>query len=234
MLERKLDVTNTLYWVDKETGATYGRVIGGLGWPGSRDGFLVVAGVARVEDTDLEAFPITVLGETSAPDVDQLLREVLKAGNDFSPDRIYADTENLGMMEVLNEFNRDRRRRGLNPLRLSPSPMVDMVEGSGQLSFYLQLIKKLTRPNRKVLFFGPGSNLPGYLLGLSREDAGKAAILDHPPVAALGVVLAVLTTWRRHREPSRYQTEFDVFKPNYGAKRWEIDGETMETWNPFD
>jgi hypothetical protein len=38
----------------------------------------------------------------------------------------------------------------------------------------------------------------------------------------------------RYPQATRYQTEFDVFKPNYGAKRWEIDGETMETWNPFD
>ena len=38
----------------------------------------------------------------------------------------------------------------------------------------------------------------------------------------------------RYPQATRYQTEFDVFKPNYGAKRWEIDGENMESWNPFD
>jgi hypothetical protein len=33
--------------------------------------------------------------------------------------------------------------------------------------------------------------------------------------------------------PSRYQTSYDIFAPNYGARRPDIEGETMENWNPF-
>ncbi len=32
---------------------------------------------------------------------------------------------------------------------------------------------------------------------------------------------------------TRYQTEFDVFAPNYGAKRHEIEGPTMDDYNPL-
>jgi hypothetical protein len=208
-LEKKLDVPGELYWFDRETGREYGNVVGGLGWPGSKDGCLVVAGVGLTEDTDLEAFPIQVLGETVAEDLDQLLRTALKLKDQFSIGHFYGDLENMGMMALLDEFNGDRRKRGLSPLDLYSHPQ---DKESGRLSFYLQLIKKLTRPNRKILSFGPESILPGYLLSLSPEEASKATINNHPIIAAMGYALAVLTAWRPRKEP-REQTAKIAFDP---------------------
>jgi hypothetical protein len=63
------------------------------------------------------------------------------------------------------------------------------------------LIRRYTQPGRKILHFCDTA-LPSYLMSLSTDEISKA-VLDHPPVAALGYALAVLSTWR----PRKRETE---------------------------
>jgi hypothetical protein len=235
-VEKKLDYAGDVYFVDRDTGAAYGNVVGGLGWPGSKPGFLVVAGIALAEDLDLEAYPITVIFEAGDTDSEKLFRLALKFIDEYSCDEFYTDTKDANMMRILDIFNQDRNRRGLKSLYLWQVPR---VEDPNPLLFYLQLIKKYTRPGRKSLHFGPESIYPGYLLNLSAEEAGKAKPADHPCVVALGYALAVVTEQRNRKfsEPTHYRTDFDPFVPNYGIPRegWDpMGGEpSLKNWDPF-
>jgi hypothetical protein len=112
--------------------------------------------------------------------------------------RFYGNTTSLAMMELLDQFNRDRRHRGLDPFYLTEAPQ---LKGPQKLEFYAQLIRRYTQPGRKVLHFCDTA-LPSYLVSLSIDEISKA-VLDHPPVAALGYALAVLSTWR----PRKRETE---------------------------
>ncbi len=234
MIEKKLDFAGDLFFVDRETGAEYGNVVGGLAWPGAKSGFLVVAAIALTEDINLEAYPITIITEAGDSDSENLFKLGLKFSDDFSVDRFFGDTKDASMMEILNVFNRDRNRRRLKNFHLSEPPRLE--EESNPFFFYLQLIRKYTRPAKKSLHFGPESIYPGYLLNLSTDEAGKAQPADHPCVAALGYALAVLTNRRNRKLPraTRYETQFDPFAPNYGASKRELfGGETMDEWDPF-
>jgi hypothetical protein len=104
------------------------------------------------------------------------------------------------MIELLDQFNRDRRSRCLAPFYLTEAPQ---LKGPRRLEFYAQLIRKYTQPRRKILHFC-NITLPSYLVGLSLDEINKA-VLDHPPVAALGYALAVLSTWRPRKGEKRQE-----------------------------
>jgi hypothetical protein len=70
-----------------------------------------------------------------------------------------------------------------------------------KLEFYAQLIRKYAQPGRKILHFR-STALPSYLMGLWSEEIGKN-ILGHPPIAAPGYTLGVLSTWK----PGRRETQ---------------------------
>jgi hypothetical protein len=193
-----------------------------------------VAAIALREDVDLEGYPITIMAEACVSDPETLFKLALKFADEFSVDRYYGDTQEAGMMQILNIFNRDRSKRSLKPFRLSDPPP---IEGeSNPMMFYFQLIKKHLRPGKKSLHFGPDGIYPGYLLNLSSEEAGKAKPADHSCIAALGHVLGILThrTNRKLPRATRYETEFDPLAPNYGAKPWQIDRRTVANdWAPW-
>jgi hypothetical protein len=95
------------------------------------------------------------------------------------------------MMELLNEFNRDRRQNGLDPFYLTEAPK---TKDPKRNEFYAELITKYIQPGRKTLHFC-NTALPSYLLGLWPHEISENA-LGHAPVAALGYALAVLSTWK--------------------------------------
>jgi hypothetical protein len=195
IIEKKIYADGELYYLNTETNEKYGEIVGGLAWPGNKDGFLVIAAVDLFENTVFEARNIKVLTEASESNIDVLLKRALKLQRHFSPFmetiRFYGDTTSLPTMELLDQFNRDRRSRSLNPFYLTEAPQ---LKDPKKHEYYAQLIKKYTQPGRKILHFYD-TTLPSYLLGLSPEEISRS-VLDHPPVAALGYALAVLSTWR--------------------------------------
>jgi hypothetical protein len=208
VIDRKMDYKNDVVWVDMESKTKYGNVIGAIGWPGKKDGFVVVGAVDAMEDHDLEGYRIFILAEQAAGDVDMLLRLALKMKDEFSLDKIFADTANASMMELLRAFNKDRTEGGLKTLHLSAVP----PQGEGSLAFHFQLIKKLTRPGKKLLHFAPESIFPGYLMSISPQVANTATAADHPGIAALGLVVDRLSRYRPEREkrrPTHSKTDWD-------------------------
>jgi hypothetical protein len=202
IIEKKVHTDGKPYYLNTETMEKYGEVVGGLAWPETKEGFLVIAAVDFFEDTELEARHIRVLAEANESNMDTFLKHALEFQRYFSPFmetiRIYGDTTSPAMIELLDQFNRDRRYRGLNPFYLTEAPQ---LKGPKKLEFYNQLIKKYTQPRKKILHFCDTA-LPSYLMGLWSDEVSKN-VLDHSPIAALGYALAVLSTWK----PRKRETE---------------------------
>jgi hypothetical protein len=202
MIEKKIYADGEPYYFNTETTEKYGEIAGGLAWPEAKEGFLVIAAVDSLENTELESRHIRVIAQASESNIEVFLKRALELQRQFSPFmetiKLYGDTTSLTMMELLDQFNRDRRHRGLDPFYLTETPQ---LKGPQKLEFYAQLIRKYTQPGRKILHFCD-TTLPSYLMSLSTGEISKA-VLDHPPVAALGYALAVLSTWR----PRKRETE---------------------------
>ena len=208
IIEKKVYADGEPYYFNTETKEKYGEIVGGFAWPETKDGFLVVAAVDLFENTEFELRPITVLAGANESDIDNFLKSALTLQRHFSPFtetiRFYGDTTSLTMMELLDQFNRDRRSRGLDAFYLTEAIQ---LKNPGKLGFYASLIRRYTQPKRKILHFCD-TVLPGYLAGLSPDEISKS-VLDLPPVAALGYALAVLNTWRPRKGEKRLEKKRD-------------------------
>jgi hypothetical protein len=208
LVEKKISMDGKPYYFNTETTEKYGEIVGGLAWPETKEGFLVIAAVDFIEDTELEARHIRVLAEANESDMDTFLKIALELQRHFSPFmetiRVYGDITSLAMMELLDQFNRDRRHRGLNPFYLTEAPQVKEPK---KFEFYTQLIRKYIQPGRKILHFCDTA-LPSYLMGLWPSEINNN-VLDHPPVAALGYALAVLSTWKPRIRETEVKAKYD-------------------------
>jgi len=208
IIEKKIYEDGERYYFNIETTGKYGEIVGGLAWPETKDGSLVIAAVDLFEGTELETRHIRVLAEANESDIDTFLKHALKLQRLFSPFmetiKFYGNTTSLAMMELLDQFNRDRRHRGISPFYLTEAPQ---LKGPQKLEFYAQLIRKYTQPGRKILYFC-NTALPSYLMGLCTEEISRN-ILGHPPIAALGYALAVLSSWKPRKRETEVKAKYD-------------------------
>jgi len=123
IIERKIYADGEPYYFNTETKEKYGEIVGGLAWPETEDGFLVIAAVDLFENNGLEDHHIRVLAEANEGITDNFLKLALELQRHFSPFmetiRFYGDTTSLVMVELLDHFNRDRRSRCLDPFYLT-------------------------------------------------------------------------------------------------------------------
>ena len=208
IIEKKIHADGEPYYFNTETMEKYGEIVGGLAWPETTEGFLVIVAVDFFEDTELGTRHFRVLEEATESDINTFLKHALELQKHFSPFmgaiRFYGDTTSLTMMELLDQFNRDRRHRGLDPFYLTEAPQ---LKDPKKLEFYAQLIREYTQPGRKILHFC-NTALPGYLMGLWPDDISKN-VLDHPPVAALAYALAVLSTWKPRKREIEVKAKYE-------------------------
>jgi len=208
IIEKKIYEDGERYYFNIETTGKYGEIVGGLAWPETKDGSLVIAAVDLFEGTELETPHIRVLAEANESDIDTFLKHALKLQRLFSPFmetiKFYGNTTSPAMMELLDQFNRDRRHRGISPFYLTEAPQ---LKGPQKLEFYAQLIRKYTQPGRKILHFC-NTALPSYLMGLCTEEISRN-ILGHPPIAALGYALAVLSSWKPRKRETEVKGKYD-------------------------
>jgi hypothetical protein len=204
IIEKKIYADGEPYFFNTETGEKYGEIVGAIAWPETEEGFLMVGAVDLFENADPEARHIRVLAEANESNIDVLLKRAVELQRYFSPFmgivRFYGDPTSPTIMELLDRFNRDRRSRGLNPFYLTEAPQ---VRGPHRLELYARLIRSYTQPGRKTLHFCD-TILPGYLRGLSPDEISEN-MFGHPPVAALGYALAVLSTWRPRKGGKRQE-----------------------------
>ena len=208
IIERKIHTDAEPYYFNTETMERYGEIVGGLAWPETTEGFLVIVAVDFFEDTELGVRHMRVLEEATEFDINTFLKHALKLKKHFSPFagtiRFYGNTTSLAMMELLDQFNRDRRQRGFDPFYLTEAPK---TKDPKRNEFYAELIRKYTHPGGKILHFC-NTALPSYLMGLWPDEISKNA-LDHTPVAALGYALAVLCTWKPRKRAPEMKAKYE-------------------------
>jgi hypothetical protein len=218
IIEKKVHDDGEPYYLNTETGEKYGEIVGGFAWPRVKEGFLVVAAVDFFEDAELEARHMRVLAEASESNIDIFLKYALGLQKRFSPFlqsiRFYADTTSIENMELLDQFNKDRRRQNLDPFYVTEAPQLRTPQ---RLGFYAQLIRTYTQPGRRILHFR-NTTLPGYLASISFVETNET-ILDHPPIAALGYAMAALSTWRPRKGENRPGKEVTAVEGHTVAQR---------------
>jgi len=209
IIEKKIYTDGEPYYFNTETMEKYGEIVGGLAWPESKEGFLVIAAIDLFGNSQTDARPIRVLTKSIESAVDVLIKRALELQKHFSPFtqriKFYGDTTSLEKMELLDQFNRDRRHQGLDPFYLTEAPK---LKDTNKQEYYAHLMEKYTQPATKILHFCDTS-LPRYLVSLFRDEISKR-VLDHPPLAALGYALAVLDTWkpRKKEKQERFEIVF--------------------------
>ena len=106
VIEKKIYSDGEPYYFNTVTEQKYGEIVGGLAWPETVSGFLVVAAVDLFEDTELKAHHIRVLAEVNESDINTFLKHALKLQRHFSPFmetiKFYDDTTSLAMMKLLD------------------------------------------------------------------------------------------------------------------------------------
>lgn len=213
IIEKKVYEDGEPYYFNTETGEKYGEIAGGLAWPEIKEGFLVIVGIDLFEDGELEARHLRVLAEASESNMDIFLRYALELQKRFSPFlktiRFYGDTTSSAKMELLDEFNRNRRMRNLDPFYVTEAPQLRSPQ---KLEFYAQLIKTYAQSGRRILHFR-NTTLPSYLASFSLTEI-KETVLDHPPIAALGYAMAALSTWKPRKGEKRSGKEEDRVEGN--------------------
>jgi hypothetical protein len=204
IIEKKIYADGEPYFFNSETGEKYGEIVGAIAWPETEEGFLMIAAVDLFENADPEARHIRVLAEANESNVEVFLKRAVELQRHFSPFmgivRFYGETTSPAMMGLLDRFNRDRRSRGLNPFYLTEAPQ---LRDPHKLELYAGLIRRYTQTGRKTLHFCD-TTLPSYLAGLSPDEINEN-VFGHPPVAALGYALAVLSAWRPRKGEKRQE-----------------------------
>ncbi len=206
MIEKKIYEDGEPYYLNTETGEKYGEVVGGLAWPDTREGFLVIAAVDLFEEAGQNARHVRVLVESSESNIEIFLRQALDLQKRFSPFlqtiRFYGDTTSSAKMELLDRFNKDRRTRNLDPFYVTEAPQLRTPQ---KLEYYTQLIRTYARPGRRILHFR-NTTLPGFLASVSVCGITDT-VLDYAPIAALSYAVAALSTWKPRKGEKRLRKE---------------------------
>ena len=85
VIERKIYADGEPYYFNKKTMERYGEIAGGLAWSETNDGFLVVAAVDLLENTESEGRHIRVIGQASESNIELFLKRALELQRHFSP-----------------------------------------------------------------------------------------------------------------------------------------------------
>lgn len=192
-----------VYYRNKETGAEYSHIAGGIGWPeADKPGYGFIIGVER-ETSSTPAF--FILGEIEANHPLQVLEgcgelrerwgfhDHSKLLRSFSGDA-------SRFASFVREYNdRGIKKHGDGYGRLS----VVLPPGFNNISFFegaVRQIQTLLMPNRdgrKRLYIGPCEKIRNAIQNMNPGGMSKAAA-GSPPVMALGCVvhtLLTLTPW---------------------------------------
>jgi len=196
-------------FTDDQTGAKYRRIVGGLAWPdGAKPGFALVIAEGFKEDPNLKDRHLWVLREVEESDVATLVRLCQDLRETFHAKDWFGNIRNNAMRAVLYHLQKDLDYK--DRFSFSPAPHADDAQGLG---YYLPLIKDCIGINRKILHFGEGSKLPGYLAEMGPETLNQDPA-EYPPVAALGYALSHIRT---SPPPIKVTEPRPV---NHGANSW--------------
>jgi len=188
IIEKLFDRDGAEILQEKETGMRYARVIAGIGWPGIKAGFTVIAGEDFKEDPSLKTRHVRVFAEIEDEDLANLFQKCLEARDRYQVEYFFGNTEHRPMMEFLYDFNR-RLKEGIYNLSFALAPFPE------DLGYHARIIHSRIQQGERSLHLPMNSLLRGYLMELEKEQVLKADILDYPAIAALGYALSHIKSY---------------------------------------
>lgn len=197
-LERKTvyrELNAEIFYQDRDTGARYRRLTGGIAWPGTKPGFAVILAEDRKHDLDVNAHHVRLLAETEEVSIERLLDWC--ARHELNSPEVYwtwhGNVTNKPAMQWVYRLNDKYHSQGRQQcFAMVPAPYTDNPRG---FEFFVNILRERLERWRKTLHLGEKSKLPGYLLELSSEEIMKATSEDYPAIAALGYAVSALTIW---------------------------------------
>jgi hypothetical protein len=172
--------------------------IAALAWPLlHKPAFALVIEVEWDAQDPNSPYKASILEEIEEMSLPDMFRRCLELQKEYGIELWHGDGMNGPMISLMVHSG------GIIPL--ADAPYIGAPDAS---TLYLQAIRELTRPDKKVLWFGEGSSLPGHLTDLPKDK--PINISEYPPVAALGFVAAALYLW--------LQLEYEK-KPKTGPQR---------------
>jgi|GEM_PF-1913003 len=161
------------------------KYIAALSWPYlNKPAFALVIKVEWDAQTPNSQYKASVVSESEEISLPAMFRVCLKLQEEYDIDLWHGDAMNEAMVSILFQGADGK----LFPL--TTAPYIDKPDAT---TIYLQAIRELSRSDKKVLWFGEGSSLPGHLTNLPKD---KPIDISHfPPVAALGYAAAALYLW---------------------------------------
>ena len=167
----------------------YGRVFGGVAFPGERPGFAVAVGEDRLPVVgNRHVYHQYLLGEFEAINHHDLLEGCIELSRHFNVDyffwRLSQSYENLSEL-----WNRQQRQMG------EPEMMIYQAEFSmddGNIEQIMAIMRNRLRADNKMLDLTPQSKLNGYFGEFPATAIATAKDFEYPAISALGYASATL------------------------------------------
>ena len=190
------------YYLEKGTGRKFRRISGGMQWPGTNPGALVVVAEDLNMDMTLGEHKFWILAEYENRNPSELVTRCMELNRLMKVEKFYGDTTNRPMMMLM--------RRSKEKISLSKAPFVD--DPSACVT-YLTIIREKTSAIQKVLYFEKGSVLPAMLSALSGIPTDIKS--EYPKIAALGYALSALIAYP-YKKPREYGVGYKPLDPIVG------------------
>ena len=185
---------------DTETGDMFFALSGGFCWPGERPGFALVLGVQETQDRLQPLFK--VLEEFEEKNITALVKGGFELWQKWGrncatvPWHWYGNPE-IGFNQFLIQFGKERGQQ----YHLVHPPH---WEERDAFEIYFKTIYAVARQRR--LYVGQNHRLRAAMDLISDRQTYRDSLEDHPPIAALGMVL----TWMVEYEPWKIDDDDNV------------------------
>ena len=167
----------------------YGRVFGGVVFPGERPGFAVAVGEDRLPVIgNRHVYHQYLLGEVEAITHHDLLEGCIGLSNRFNVDYFF------GRMTQANEnllqlWNRQQREMGRPEMIIYQA---DFRMDDGNIEQIMAVLRDRLRADNKLLDLTPDSKLNGYFGEFPTTAIATAKDFEYPAISALGYASATL------------------------------------------
>ena len=178
----------------------FGQLVGGIGWPGERPGFVVVVGEELKPLPGTETKCCRVVEEAEGEDLRSLIRHGIRiqrsAGRSI---QFYGRTQQSAEqapqgMKFLDSWNRDvlSRKSRESTFHVYEAPHSQ----EGNLEYHVNVIKERLYGDPVSLCLLENGELIKCLQDLRITDVPQATDSQHPAIAALGYAITALMEYR--------------------------------------
>ena len=172
-----------------EEDVKYGRIYGGVGWPGKRPGFVVMVGELAELAPGLGRYPLLILNEYEADSMIDLVKKCTGFDSYYKPETWLGDSEKTAGREFIFEVNKEFRSPHRRDFRLTHSLLLNMPDF---FTYLYNALRRLLDKEKKILTLGAKSRLRADLSMIQPEDIESIKLGQFPSIEALGFAALAL------------------------------------------